>query len=159
MQVLSQYQIHEKLKRLSYEILENNLDEDSIVLAGINNNGYRFAELLAQNLKNISPKKIFLSRIRLNPANPLESPVISDLSQDEIKDKAIIVVDDVANTGRTIFYAFKVYMDVLPKKLDEEVARLHLEKLGVKLTKLTQSQADYLGVPVEGPYKPDLYRY
>ena len=48
---------------------------------------------------------------------------------------------------------------VLPKKLDEEVARLHLDKLGVKLTKLSQEQADYLGVPVEGPYKPDHYRY
>jgi adenosylhomocysteinase len=47
----------------------------------------------------------------------------------------------------------------LPKKLDEEVARLHLEKIGVKLTKLTKKQADYLGVPVEGPYKPDHYRY
>ncbi len=54
-------------------------------------------------------------------------------------------------------YENKVY--VLPKKLDEEVARLHLDKLGVKLTKLTQSQADYLGVPVEGPYKPENYRY
>ena len=47
----------------------------------------------------------------------------------------------------------------LPKKLDEEVARLHLEKIGVKLTTLTARQADYLGVPVEGPYKPDHYRY
>ena len=47
----------------------------------------------------------------------------------------------------------------LSKKLDEEVARLHLEKIGVKLTKLTQKQADYIGVPVEGPYKPDHYRY
>jgi adenosylhomocysteinase len=47
----------------------------------------------------------------------------------------------------------------LPKKLDEEVARLHLEKIGVKLTKLTRAQAEYLGVPVEGPYKPDHYRY
>src|SRR5271169_1226223 len=47
----------------------------------------------------------------------------------------------------------------LPKKLDEEVARLHLEKIGVKLTKLTKTQADYLGVPVEGPYKPEHYRY
>ncbi len=54
-------------------------------------------------------------------------------------------------------YENKVY--VLPKHLDEEVARLHLEKLGVKLTKLTKDQADYLGVPVEGPYKPDHYRY
>jgi len=48
---------------------------------------------------------------------------------------------------------------VLPKKLDEQVARLHLEKLNVKLTKLTTQQAEYLGVPVEGPYKPDHYRY
>src|SRR5678810_721105 len=47
----------------------------------------------------------------------------------------------------------------LPKKLDEEVARLHLEKIGVKLTKLSQKQAAYLGVPVEGPYKADHYRY
>jgi adenosylhomocysteinase len=48
---------------------------------------------------------------------------------------------------------------VLPKKLDEEVARLHLDHLGVKLTKLTQEQADYIGVPIEGPYKPEHYRY
>ncbi len=54
-------------------------------------------------------------------------------------------------------YAVGVY--TLPKKLDEEVARLHLEKIGVKLTVLSQKQADYLGVPVEGPYKPDHYRY
>ena len=47
----------------------------------------------------------------------------------------------------------------LPKKLDEEVARLHLEKIGVKLTKLSKKQADYIGVPLEGPYKPEHYRY
>jgi adenosylhomocysteinase len=51
----------------------------------------------------------------------------------------------------------KVY--TLPKELDEEVARLHLERLGVKLTKLTQQQADYIGVPVTGPFKPEHYRY
>jgi len=54
-------------------------------------------------------------------------------------------------------YEKKVY--TLPKKLDEEVARLHVEKLGAKITQLTSFQADYLGVPVEGPYKPDHYRY
>ena len=47
----------------------------------------------------------------------------------------------------------------LPKKLDEEVARLHLGRIGVRLSRLSQEQADYLGVPVEGPYKPDHYRY
>ena len=55
--------------------------------------------------------------------------------------------------------SYKIGVYVLPKHLDEEVARLHLEKIGVKLTTLTKKQADYLGVPVEGPYKPDTYRY
>lgn len=54
-------------------------------------------------------------------------------------------------------YPVDVYR--LPKRLDEEVARLHLEKIGVKLTRLTQKQADYIGVPVEGPYKAEHYRY
>ncbi len=54
---------------------------------------------------------------------------------------------------------YKPAVYVLPKKLDEEVARLHLEKIGVKLTKLTKDQAEYLGLPVEGPYKPEHYRY
>ncbi|KLU06339.1 Adenosylhomocysteinase [Rhodopirellula islandica] len=54
-------------------------------------------------------------------------------------------------------YGVQVYL--LPKELDEEVARLHLDAIGVKLTKLTQEQADYIGVPVEGPYKPNHYRY
>ncbi|MFR9165390.1 MAG: adenosylhomocysteinase [Dysgonomonas sp.] len=54
---------------------------------------------------------------------------------------------------------YKVGVYCLPKHLDEEVARLHLDQIGVKLTKLTQAQADYIGVPVEGPYKSDMYRY
>jgi adenosylhomocysteinase len=54
-------------------------------------------------------------------------------------------------------YEKKVY--TLPKRLDEKVARLHLDKLGVNLTKLSKEQADYLNVPLEGPYKPDHYRY
>ena len=55
--------------------------------------------------------------------------------------------------------SYPVGVHVLPKKLDEEVAALHLAKLGGKLTKLTPAQATYLGVPAEGPYKPDHYRY
>jgi adenosylhomocysteinase len=54
-------------------------------------------------------------------------------------------------------YEKKVY--TLPKYLDEEVARLHLEKIGVKLTKMSKEQADYIGVPLEGPYKAEHYRY
>jgi len=54
---------------------------------------------------------------------------------------------------------YPIGLYILPKKLDEEVARLHLGKIGVHLTRLTQHQADYIGVPVEGPYKPEHYRY
>jgi adenosylhomocysteinase len=54
-------------------------------------------------------------------------------------------------------YENKVY--VLPKHLDEKVARLHLEALGVRLTTLTKEQAEYIGVSVDGPFKPDSYRY
>jgi adenosylhomocysteinase len=58
------------------------------------------------------------------------------------------------NTGK---YEKKVY--VLPTQLDEKVARLHLGKVGAKLTKLKSDQAEYIGVPIEGPYKTDSYRY
>ena len=54
-------------------------------------------------------------------------------------------------------YGNEVY--ILPKHLDEKVATLHLEKLGVKLTTLSKEQADYINVPVDGPYKPEHYRY
>ena len=54
---------------------------------------------------------------------------------------------------------YKKDVYVLPKHLDEKVARLHLERIGVNLTKLTKKQADYINVDVDGPYKPDLYRY
>jgi adenosylhomocysteinase len=57
----------------------------------------------------------------------------------------------------TAQYEKKVY--VLPKHLDEKVARLHLDKLGARLTQLSPEQAAYIGVPVQGPYKPDHYRY
>ncbi|MCA9045151.1 MAG: adenosylhomocysteinase, partial [Planctomycetaceae bacterium] len=54
---------------------------------------------------------------------------------------------------------YETGVHVLPKHLDEEVARLHLGQLGVKLTKLTAKQSEYLGIPAEGPFKPDYYRY
>ena len=67
------------------------------------------------------------------------------------------VIAQIELFTHTDFYERKVY--TLPKHLDEKVARLHLDKLGVKLTTLTEEQAAYIGVPVEGPYKPDHYRY
>lgn len=67
------------------------------------------------------------------------------------------VIGQIELWNETDKYEIGVYM--LPKHLDEEVARLHLDKLGVKLSKLSDQQAEYLGIPVEGPYKPEYYRY
>jgi adenosylhomocysteinase len=78
----------------------------------------------------------------------------SFVMSNSFSNQTLAQIDLWANRDR---YEAKVY--ILPKKLDEEVARLHLEKIGVKLTTLTAAQAAYLGVPVEGPYKPEHYRY
>ncbi|MBV9801732.1 MAG: adenosylhomocysteinase, partial [Solirubrobacterales bacterium] len=67
------------------------------------------------------------------------------------------VIAQIELFARTDAYELRVY--TLPKHLDEKVARLHLPALGVKLTELTDGQAAYLGIPVEGPYKSDHYRY
>ena len=67
--------------------------------------------------------------------------------------------DKVVKEGDVFGYKYDINVYRLPKHLDEEVARLHLEKIGVKLTKLTPEQAAYIGVSVDGPYKADHYRY
>lgn len=155
MQVLNDYQIKQKIQRLSYEILENNLDEDEIILVGINNNGYGFAKLLFESLTSISDKKVVLSKIKLNPAQPLDFPIESDLNETKLVNKSIIVIDDVANTGRTIFYAFKVFMNILVKKI--EVAVLVDRK-----HKMFPIKVDYVGLSlattVQENIKADLIK-
>jgi len=121
MKILDQPQIQQKIKRLSIEILENNFEEKSITLVGINNKGTVFAKLLMDELQRITEISIQLFSVRLNPAAPLSSPIEINTPVESLKGKSIIVVDDVANTGRTIFYACKPILDILPKKLEVAV--------------------------------------
>ncbi len=121
MKILNERQIAQKVKRLAIEILEHNFGEPEIILAGINNNGMVFSELLMQELTRISNIPITVTRIRLNPANPLASDILLEMPPTEVKDKVLIIVDDVANTGRTIFYAIKPILEVLPKKVEVAV--------------------------------------
>jgi pyrimidine operon attenuation protein / uracil phosphoribosyltransferase len=121
MKILSHSQIQQKIKRLAYEVLERNYGEQEIVLAGINNNGTSFAELLLAELHAISDKKITLTRIRLNPASPAKYPIEIEMPVEQLHDKVVIIVDDVANTGRTIFYAVKPILDILPRKVEVAV--------------------------------------
>lgn len=122
MLLLNEKQIRQKIKRLSFEIAEQNYQSNSLVLAGINNNGYGFAKLLATEIKKILEIPVELTHLRLNPANPLGNEIILELkNREDLSNKTFIIVDDVANTGRTIFYAFKPFMDMLPGKVQVAV--------------------------------------
>jgi len=121
MKILNQRQIQQKIKRLAIEILENNFDGKELILIGINNNGMTFAQLIMEELLEISDMPITLTRVHLNPAAPLTSDVEIEMPTEDLNDKCLIIVDDVANTGRTIFYALKPVFNILPLKVEVAV--------------------------------------
>jgi pyrimidine operon attenuation protein/uracil phosphoribosyltransferase len=141
MQILTDRQIRQKIRRIAIEILERNYGEPEIILAGLNNNGVGFAQFLVDELLPLAPKnmKISLTRIRLNPANPVEYDPFIEMPAESVRNKTVIIVDDVANTGRTIFYAVQPLLQVIPKKV--EVAVLVDRK-----HKSFPIKADYVGL-------------
>jgi pyrimidine operon attenuation protein / uracil phosphoribosyltransferase len=149
MKILNDRQIRNKLKRLTIQILENNIEESEIILAGINNNGVAMAQLLMNELVGRTTIPITITRIKLNPASPIDNPIVLEMPLENVKNKAIIVVDDVANTGRTIYYALKPLMDSLPSKI--EVAVLVDRK-----HKSFPIQADYVGLSLATTLKENI---
>lgn len=121
MKILNDHQIKRKITRLAYEIVENNFEEAEIILAGINRNGMSFAKLLFDQLVLISKQRFLLCNLKLNPADPLAYEVQMSIPERECEGKVVIVVDDVANTGRTVFYACKPLLKTLPKKVEVAV--------------------------------------
>ena len=117
MRVLDDAMIRQKITRLAYQIVEQNLGEDPLYLLGINNNGKRFADLLQNELTKTNSIKVIPGRIQLNPAAPQENPVEIDIPIDKLNGKSVLIIDDVANTGRTLFYAFSALMEGLPGKV------------------------------------------
>ena len=118
--ILDKEQINHIIKRIAYQIWETFADENEIVIAGIANSGYFFAEKIAEKVEEISGKKTLLCKTEINKQNPID-PIIISLSADDYKDKCLVLVDDVMNSGATLIYGVKHFLDVPLKKFKTAV--------------------------------------
>ena len=109
--ILEQDQIDKIVKRIAYQILENNSEELEIFLIGIKNNGYILAELIYHQLKHISNLNITLYSIQINKKDPLKS-IEHNFDLKKMKNKSIVLIDDVLNSGRTLLYGVKFLLDI-----------------------------------------------
>ncbi len=136
--ILDQEVAARKLHRMALEIIENNLDESHIILAGIRESGSVIARNLQQLIASISGIKTQLITISLDKKNPGE---ITLSEQADFNDKVIVLVDDVANSGRTLLYALKPFLAFHPRKIQTAilVSRSHNS---------FPVHADYVGLPV-----------
>ncbi|NGF55108.1 phosphoribosyltransferase [Parapedobacter sp. SGR-10] len=115
--ILNKEQIHQKSRRIAYQILEDNFEEKEIVLVGIADRGYVFAQRLQKILQELATdKSIALIKVTIQK-NKRNLEADTDLPVEIAKDKVVIIVDDVLNSGRTFTYALGVFMDVPLKKL------------------------------------------
>lgn len=112
--ILSKEIAYRKIQRMAYEVLERNVNEKQIILAGIKESGLIIAHILHGFLKEVYPGEIVVVEIALDKKNP---KTISLSPQMDFENKVIIITDDVSNTGRTLLYSFKPFLDFYPKKI------------------------------------------
>ena len=136
--ILTNEQIQNKTRRIAYQIYEDNFNEKEIIIAGIIGNGYIFAQKICSVLAEISDIKVSLCEVIIDKKNPLNE-VSSSLSSDQYKNKSLILVDDVLNSGTTLIYGIKYFLEVPLKRFNTAVLvnRNH-KKYPVK--------ADYKGI-------------
>ncbi len=119
--VLNKEQLQQKIDRLAWQIYEQNYKEKEIIIAGIAKRGVLVAQKLADKLMEISSVKVKLSTIRLDKDNPYEKEIEVDITEAEFKDKVLILVDDVLNSGKTLIYGTKYFLSVPIKRLSTVV--------------------------------------
>jgi pyrimidine operon attenuation protein/uracil phosphoribosyltransferase len=130
--------IKRKLRRIALQIAEENAGENALLIAGINGNGEVLANKLAEELQQLLNIRIEKTTIFLNKREPIE---VSIQSGADFESKVIIVVDDVSNTGRTLLFALKPFLQSIPKKIQTAV-------LVERSHKLYAVQPDYVGLSV-----------
>ncbi len=140
-EILNNQQIERKIKRIAYQIYENHFQKELIYLVGINNNGLAFAQLLKDAILSIADTNVELVNVTLNPAQPNANDVNYNIELEKLDDKNIILVDDVANSGRTLFYAAKPLLNLLPNSIEVAV-------LVDRSHKSFPIRADYVGLSI-----------
>ena len=109
--ILNQEQIRHKIRRIAYQIYESNTKEKEVIIAGIAKNGFELAKLIEKDLQEISPLKTALCQVEIDKKNPL-SEITTSLTAEDYKNKSIILVDDVLNSGTTLIYGVRHFLNV-----------------------------------------------
>ena len=109
--ILTHKEIAHKTTRIAYQIFETFVNEEEVILAGIANNGYLFAQKIAAELALISDLKVTLCEVKINKQNP-QSPVTTSIPSAEYQNKALVLIDDVLSTGTTLIYGVKHFLEV-----------------------------------------------
>lgn len=118
--ILNQHDITNRIRRIAYQIYEINAGEKEVVLVGIEKKGYVFALKIASVLKEISQLEVQLSSIKINKKSPLE-PITTSLDAEDYQNKSIVLVDDVLNSGTTLMYAVRYFLQVPLKQFNTAV--------------------------------------
>lgn len=113
--ILNHQEIEHKIKRIAYQIYETFVDEEEIVIAGISNNGFVFAQKLSIALQSISKLKISLCEVKIDKQN-LFATITTNIPKELYSDKGLVLVDDVLNSGSTLVYGVKHFLEVPLKK-------------------------------------------
>ncbi|MDC1519989.1 phosphoribosyltransferase domain-containing protein [Polaribacter sp.] len=118
--ILNTLAVSQKTRRIAYQILESNSNEKEVIIVGIVGNGLLFAKEIVRDLNQISDIKTTLCEIVINKKNPLDT-VSTTLSEEDYKNKSIVLVDDVLNSGATLIYAVKHFLNVPLKRFKTAV--------------------------------------
>ncbi len=118
--ILNPVQINHKIKRIAYQIYETFSNEKEIVIAGINGNGYVFAQKIAEILTEISPITVLICEVKIDKKNPMNK-IETSLKSEDYQNKSVVLVDDVLHSGTTLVYGVKHFLDVSLNKLKTAV--------------------------------------
>lgn len=152
--ILNNQEIEHKILRIAYQIYETFVDEEEIVIAGIAKNGYIFAEKIAQKVNQIADLKVSLCEVYIDKQNP-QNEITTSLDKKQYENKGLVLVDDVLNSGTTLAYGVKHFLDVPLKKFKTAVLvdRNHKKypvKADFKGISLSTSLQEHVQVVFEG---------